>query len=82
MTPPFGSTDQSFGTVSAAPYGSGLILPISWAYIKMMGGAGLRRATQVAILNANYMAKRLSDHYTILYTNQNGQCMSRDAFCE
>jgi len=71
---PFGSTDQSFGTVSAAPYGSGLILPISWAYIKMMGGAGLRRATQVAILSANYMAKRLSDHYTILYTNQNGFC--------
>jgi glycine dehydrogenase len=72
VTPPFDITDQSFGTVSAAPYGSALILPISWAYIKMMSGAGLRKATQTAILNANYMAKRLSDYYNILFTNQNG----------
>ena len=67
-----GATDSSFGSVSAAPYGSGLILPISWAYIRMMSGQGLRRATQVAILNANYMAKRLSDYYHVLYTNENG----------
>jgi len=74
VTPPVGATSASFGTVSAAPYGSGLILPISWAYIKMMGGTGLRKATQMAILNANYMAKRLSDYYHILFTNQNGYC--------
>jgi len=53
--------------VSAAPYGSAAILPISWVYIKMMGPRGLKRATQVAILNANYMAKRLETHYTILH---------------
>eukprot|EP00128_Syssomonas_multiformis_P003617 Colp12_sorted_trinity150504_noHs@10331 len=59
-------------TISAAPWGSAAILPISWAYIKMMGGAGLRRATEAAILNANYMAARLRDHYPILYTGANG----------
>lgn len=70
---PVGADDsKSFGTVSAAQYGSGLILPISWAYIRMMGSAGLRRSTEMAILNANYMAKRLADYYKILYTNQNG----------
>ncbi|XP_037092209.1 glycine dehydrogenase (decarboxylating), mitochondrial-like [Pollicipes pollicipes] len=63
---------QSFGVVSAAPYGSALILPISWAYIKMMGYAGLRKATEVAILNANYMKKRLENHYKILFTGRNG----------
>jgi glycine dehydrogenase len=59
---------QAIGAVSAAPWGSPLILPISWAYIAMMGGQGLTLATQVAILNANYMAHRLADHYDILYT--------------
>jgi glycine dehydrogenase len=61
------------GAVSAAPYGSASILPISWAYIRLMGGAGLRKATQVAILNANYLARRLAPHYPVLYTGQNGR---------
>lgn len=60
------------GTVSAAPYGSSAILPISWAYIKMMGAKGLRKATQVAILNANYMSKRLESHYKTLYKGRTG----------
>jgi glycine dehydrogenase len=60
------------GPISAAPYGSASILPISWAYIRLMGGAGLTRATQVAILSANYMAKKLSSYFPILYTGQNG----------
>lgn len=59
--------NQSFGVVSAAPFGSSAILPISWSYIKLMGGRGLKRATQVAILNANYMSKRLEKYYTTLY---------------
>ena len=58
--------------VSSAPFGSGSILPISWMYIRMMGAAGLRRATQVAILNANYIAHRLKDNYPILYTGNCG----------
>jgi glycine dehydrogenase len=58
--------------VSSAPFGSSSILCISWAYIKMMGGEGLKKATQTAILNANYMAKRLSNHYSILYKGQMG----------
>jgi len=61
-----------FGPVSAAPFGSALILPISYAYIRMMGPEGLKRATEVAILNANYIAVRLSGHYPILYTGENG----------
>jgi glycine dehydrogenase len=60
------------GAVSAAPWGSALILPISWAYIRMMGAEGLTRATQMAILNANYVAKRLAAHYPVLYTGKNG----------
>jgi len=60
------------GPVAAAPYGSAGILPISWAYIAMMGADGLRRATQVAILAANYVAKRLSPHFPVLYTGQGG----------
>lgn len=60
------------GPISAAPFGSASILPISWAYIRLMGGAGLTHATEVAILNANYMAHRLKDHYPILYTSENG----------
>lgn len=59
--------NQSFGAVSAAPFGSSLILPIAWSYIKLMGSKGLRRATQIAILNANYMAKRLENDYKILF---------------
>ncbi len=59
--------------ISAAPWGSALILPISWAFIAMMGPRGLKRATQVAILNANYVAHRLKDHYPILYTGSLGR---------
>ncbi|GLX01839.1 aminomethyl-transferring glycine dehydrogenase [Microtetraspora sp. NBRC 16547] len=60
------------GAVSAAPYGSAGILPISWAYIRMMGGEGLRRATEQAILSANYLAERLAPHYPVLYTGRDG----------
>jgi glycine dehydrogenase len=60
------------GPISAAPWGSASILPIPWAYITMMGAEGLRRATQVAILNANYVAHRLSPHYPVLYTGRGG----------
>ena len=62
------------GAVSAAPYGSASILPISWMYIKMLGESGLRESTGMAILNANYMAKRIEDGYTILFKGTNGQC--------
>jgi glycine dehydrogenase len=61
------------GPVSAAPYGSASILPISYAYILMMGGAGLKRATEVAILSANYIATRLDPHFPVLYKNHNGR---------
>lgn len=60
------------GMVSAASFGSASILPISWMYITMMGQQGLRKATQVALLNANYIAKRLEPHYPTLYTGRNG----------
>ncbi|WP_432585745.1 aminomethyl-transferring glycine dehydrogenase [Streptomyces sp. HD1123-B1] len=60
------------GPVSAAPWGSAGILPISWAYVRLMGGEGLRRATQVAVLGANYIAKRLEPHYPVLYTGPGG----------
>ncbi len=60
------------GPISAAPYGSAGILPISWAYVRLMGGAGLSRATQVAVLNANYIAHRLGDAYPVLYTGPGG----------
>jgi len=59
--------------VAAAPWGSAGILPISWAYIALMGRDGLKRATEVAILNANYLAERLKGHYSILYTGKNGR---------
>jgi glycine dehydrogenase len=59
-------------TVSAAPWGSPSILPISWMYIGLMGATGLTKATQIAILNANYIAKRLQDHYPILYKGEQG----------
>ena len=65
--------EQAIGPVSAAPYGSPSILPISWAYVRLMGAYGLTQATRVAILNANYMAKRLEGHYKILYTGEKGK---------
>ena len=71
---PAGTTAKAIGPISAAPYGSASILPISWTYIAMMGADGLRKATQVAILSANYMAKRLEGHYQVVYTNANGRC--------
>jgi glycine dehydrogenase len=61
------------GPISAAPYGSASILPISWAYIRLLGGEGLTHATQVAILSANYIASMLQDSYPILYTGANGR---------
>ena len=64
--------DAGIGAVSAAPWGSPGILPISWAYVAMMGTQGLTAATEVAILNANYIAKRLAPHYPVLYTGKNG----------
>ncbi len=67
-----GGGGQPIEPVSAAANGSASILPISWMYIAMMGAAGLRRATEVAILNANYMARRLSPHYRVLYTGKQG----------
>jgi glycine dehydrogenase len=60
------------GMVSAATYGSASILPISWMYLTMMGAEGLKRATQVALLNANYLARRLAPHYPILFSGRNG----------
>ena len=60
--------------VSGAPWGSASILPISWAYIKMMGGQGLTHATKITLLNANYILSRLKPHYPILYTNSVGRC--------
>ncbi len=65
--------EHAIGPISAAPWGSPSILPISWAYIALMGAAGLKRATQVAILNANYMAERLKGHYPIVYTGRDGR---------
>ncbi len=65
--------EQAIGAIAAAPWGSASILVISWMYIAMMGARGLTRATQVAILNANYMASRLAEHYPILYRGANGR---------
>jgi glycine dehydrogenase len=64
--------EQGIGAVSAAPYGSASILPISWMYIAMMGAEGLTAATETAILNANYIARRLAPHYPVLYTGHDG----------
>jgi len=61
------------GAVSAAPFGSASILTISWMYLAMLGGAGVKKATQVAILNANYVARQLNDHYPVLYVGKNGR---------
>jgi glycine dehydrogenase len=66
--------NQAIGPVSEAPYGSPSILTISWVYIVLMGGDGLTKATKVAILNANYMAKRLEKHFPILYAGKSGFC--------
>ncbi len=64
--------ESGVGPISAAPYGSASILPISWAYVRMMGAGGLTQATQVAVLAANYVARRLNQHYPVLYTGQDG----------
>ncbi|KAL2038765.1 hypothetical protein N7G274_008523 [Stereocaulon virgatum] len=66
--------DKATAPVSGAPWGSASILPISWAYIKMMGGRGLTHATKICVLNANYIMSRLKPHYKILYTNAAGRC--------
>jgi glycine dehydrogenase len=65
-------SERKTGSVSAAPYGSASILPISWMYIAMMGGEGLTQATKIAILNANYMAQRLNPHFPVLYSGPGG----------
>jgi len=70
---PVEGLEQDNDTVSAATYGSAGILPISWTYISLMGAAGLKKATQIAILNANYIATRLNEHYPVLYTGRNGR---------
>ncbi|MFC4587768.1 aminomethyl-transferring glycine dehydrogenase [Sphaerisporangium corydalis] len=64
--------DSPVGPVAAAPYGSAGILPISWAYVRMMGAEGLKAATEQAILSANYLARRLAPHYPVLYTGREG----------
>jgi glycine dehydrogenase len=69
----FGGHTFDGGVISAAPYGSAGILPISWAYVRMMGPDGLRRATAAAVLSANYIAERLSAHFPVLYTGENGR---------
>ena len=70
---PVHNAQQDCSAVSAAPYGSASILPISWMYIAMMGRDGLLKATELALLNANYVAAELKDHYPVLYTGKNGR---------
>ena len=70
--PGHASLPRKQGAVCAAPFGSASILPITWMYIRMMGGEGLKRASQMAILNANYIARRLEEHYPVLYSGSNG----------
>ncbi len=65
--------EKGIQPVAAAPFGSAMILPISYGYIKLLGGAGLTEATEVAILNANYLKSKLEPHYKILYTGKNGR---------
>ncbi|MFC7565461.1 aminomethyl-transferring glycine dehydrogenase [Actinomadura namibiensis] len=72
LRPEAGPRETGVGPISAAPWGSAGILPISWAYIAMMGPDGLRAATEAAIIGANYLAARLAPHYPILYTGRNG----------
>jgi glycine dehydrogenase len=69
---PLAHADGTVGTVAAAPWGSASILPISWAFIAMMGGPGLTRASEVAVLNANYVACRLGPHFPVVYTGEHG----------
>ncbi|WP_424214887.1 aminomethyl-transferring glycine dehydrogenase [Streptomyces sp. BI20] len=69
---PTAGPETGVGPISAAPWGSAGILPISWSYVRLMGGEGLKRATQVAVLGANYIAKRLEPHYPVLYTGPAG----------
>ncbi|CAM5382199.1 Glycine dehydrogenase (decarboxylating) OS=Streptomyces tendae OX=1932 GN=gcvP PE=3 SV=1 [Streptomyces tendae] len=69
---PAAGPQTGVGPISAAPWGSAGILPISWSYVRLMGGEGLRRATQVAVLSANYIAKRLEPHFPVLYTGPGG----------
>lgn len=69
---PAAGPETGVGPISAAPWGSAGILPISWAYVRLMGGEGLKRATQVAVLAANYIAKRLEPHFPVLYTGPGG----------
>jgi len=73
---PFGNLqgESRSAPVSGAPWGSASILPISWAFIRMMGGPGLTHATKITLLNANYILARLKPHYPILYTNEKGRC--------
>ncbi|PSK56030.1 hypothetical protein B9Z65_4908 [Elsinoe australis] len=66
--------EQASAPVSGAPWGSASILPISWAYVKMMGAKGITHATKITLLNANYILSRLKPHYPILYTNDQGRC--------
>ncbi|CAH8434337.1 unnamed protein product [Dicrocoelium dendriticum] len=68
------TSDPDWRTVCSAPFGSASLLPIPWAYIKLLGPKGLRRASEVAILNANYMLQRLKKHYPIKFVNDNGCC--------
>jgi glycine dehydrogenase len=70
---PAAQGESPIGNISAAPWGSSSILPISWSYIRLMGGKGLKKATEAAILNANYMAHCLSPYYPILYTGSNNR---------
>ncbi|TDC74422.1 aminomethyl-transferring glycine dehydrogenase [Streptomyces hainanensis] len=72
LQPAAGPEGGGIGPIAAAPWGSAGILPISWAYLRLMGADGLRRATQVAVLGANYVAKRLEPHYPVLYTGPGG----------
>ncbi|KAJ2477103.1 glycine decarboxylase subunit P, partial [Coemansia sp. RSA 2131] len=69
-----GTPRSTMGPVSAAPYGSAGVLPVTWSYVKLLGGRGMTEVSKTAILNANYMANRLRDHYSILFTNQKGMC--------
>jgi glycine dehydrogenase len=73
--------EKSIGSVSSAPFGSASILPISWMYIRMMGPEGLKHASQVAILNANYIAKRLDPHFPVLYKG-NGDLVAHECIVD
>ncbi len=76
-----GSASDTEGAVSAAPYSSAVILLISWAYLRLMGPDGLTRATQVAVLNANYVAQRLDEHFPVLYRGREG-LVAHEAICD